>query len=49
MSAPRAKGAIIPLTGAVLMERNDDWLVQTRSMHVEPTTELLAMGQAERP
>ncbi len=48
MSAPRSEGAIIPLIGAVLMGRNDEWSAQTRSMQVEAMTKLLATGEAER-
>ena len=36
------EGAIIRLIGAVLMECNDEWAVQTRYMQVEPMAELLA-------
>lgn len=43
------EGAIVRLIGAVLMEQNDEWAVQTRYMQVEPMTELLATGEAERP
>lgn len=42
-------GAIVRLIGAVLMEQNDEWAVQTRYMQVEPMTKLLATGEADRP
>ncbi len=43
------EGAIVRLIGAVLMEQNDEWAVQTRYMQVEPMTELLATGETDRP
>ena len=43
------EGAITRLIGAVLMECNDEWSVQTRYVQVEPMAELLATSEAERP
>jgi putative transposase len=39
--------SIICLLGAVLLEQNDEWSVQTRYLQVEPMAELAAIDTAD--
>ena len=43
------EAAIIRLIGAVLLEQNDEWQLQQRSMQVEAMAELVAAAGATDP